>query len=396
MEQAERTTGIWTGLIGAAVLGAVSMYLADPDRGRQRRATARDKVGSMVGKTEDAVNDAVTDFSHRLQGMQAQLRRLVRRDEHPVDSKLTARVRAKLGRAVSNPHAIGVGVQQGRVVLSGPVLAREKEALLDVVRSVDGVISITDRLDVHERPDNVAGLQGTYRRRPLSLLSAWREEHWSPALRSAAVIGGGALGYYGLTRRSPGGLALASIGLALLARGATNRRMKRMVGLGAAPRRIDLQKSIDIQASPEAVFDLWSNYENYPRFMSHVREVRDLGQGRSQWLVEGVPGAYPEWDFVLTEAIRPSVLSWRSEPDATVRNKGRIVFEPVDGGTRATVNLSYAPPAGALGRGIDMLLHADRQRQLEDDLMQMKAFIESSRKPREAPPPEADSGALLH
>ena len=38
--------------------------------------------------------------------------------------------------------------------------------------------------------------------------------------------------------------------------------------------------TIDIAASPDSVYDVWSRYENFPHFMSHVIEVRDLGNQR--------------------------------------------------------------------------------------------------------------------
>jgi len=38
--------------------------------------------------------------------------------------------------------------------------------------------------------------------------------------------------------------------------------------------------------------------------------------------------------------------------------------------------MSYAPPAGVLGHGIARMLGADPQRQMDDDLARMKAFIE--------------------
>ena len=56
-------------------------------------------------------------------------------------------------------------------------------------------------------------------------------------------------------------------------------RMREAVSAAIKPsgQGYEAERSIDIQASPESVYDLWSRYENFPHFMSHVIEVRDLG-----------------------------------------------------------------------------------------------------------------------
>jgi osmotically-inducible protein OsmY len=53
-----------------------------------------------------------------------------------------------------SPAAVGVEVEQGRVVLSGavaqPYLA---SVLVRLCRAVDGVVAVTDRIDRHGGPD---------------------------------------------------------------------------------------------------------------------------------------------------------------------------------------------------------------------------------------------------
>jgi uncharacterized membrane protein len=209
--------------------------------------------------------------------------------------------------------------------------------------------------------------------------------------RMTWTLGGmalGALGAYGLLRRTPAALLLAVAGLALFARGtATNASFARMAGRGAGKRAIDLQKTIHIEAMPERVFDLWSNYENFPRFMSHVQQVRDLGNGRSHWVVQGPAGTQVEWDAETLESRRPEILTWRSTQNATVDNSGTIRFEPEGSGTRVTVQLSYRPPAGTLGHAVASLFGKDPKQQMDDDLQRMKQFIETGIPPKDAAKP---------
>jgi uncharacterized membrane protein len=219
---------------------------------------------------------------------------------------------------------------------------------------------------------------------------------WAPAARGSAMVGGGLLGLYGLLRRSPLGLAIGVAGLALLARGATNQPLRGMLRGQALGRTIDLEKSIRIDASPEEVYDLWANYENFPKFMSHVTDVRDLGHRRSHWVVRGPAGSEFEWDSVLTEQSRPHRLAWRTEPGAEIDQTGSVQFEPYRGGTRVTVRMSYRPPAGAVGHGLAVLLGADPKRQMDDDLARMKAFIERGALPHEAAQQDKSASRFLH
>src|SRR5258705_3236331 len=59
---------------------------------------------------------------------------------------------------------------------------------------------------------------------------------------------------------------------------------------------IEVDRSVTIEAPVERVYEFWNDVENFPRFMSHVREVRRLGPDRSRWTVAGPAGAAPEGD----------------------------------------------------------------------------------------------------
>lgn len=383
--------------IGAAALGAVAMYMSDPDRGRRRRALATDRMRSLVVKTGDAIDVASRDLGNRAQGLRAQASRVFsQRQDTDNDEIMVARVRKEIGRVVSHPRAIKVSAQQGYVSLHGPILAHEKQELLDRVQSIAGVSEVDDKLEVHESAAGIPSLQGEGKMRRAT--SSFMQETWSPALRAIAAVGGGALGYYGLTRRTPASVAVATLGVGLITRSLANRPFNRLMGRSAGTQVIDLNKSIYIEAAPETVFDQWSRYENFPHFMSNVQEVRDLGNGRSHWVVSGPAGTRVEWDAVMTEAVRPQLLAWNSEPGATVQHAGTVRFEPAGDGTRVNVHMLYSPPGGALGQAVASLFNGNPKRQMDEDLMRMKAFIESGIPPRDAAQPiqPQGAGAALH
>lgn len=386
-------SGRW---LSAAVIGALAMYFSDPAQGRRRRALAQDKMRSVMANTGQVLDRGWRDLSHRLQGVRALVAKL--QDQGmPDDTLLEARVRARLGHAVSNPHALSVAVQHGQVRLQGPVLAREKPHLMDIVRATRGVRGVEDQLDAHEEAGGNPALQaGNDGRIPFARAD---QAHWTPALRSMAATGGSALALYGLSRKSPTGLLLAAAGVALAARGASNTPLARLLDMLSPATALTLQKTIDIKAPPESVFDTWQRLENFPHFMSHVIEVRDLAQQRSHWVVKGPAGSVVEWDSVMTDVVRPRLLAWQSEAGAAVEHAGTVRFSPgANGGTRVMVRMTYRPPAGAFGAGdaLAVWLGNDPMQALDEDLQRMKNFIERGIRPYDAADSQTMPSQLLH
>lgn len=220
-------------------LGAGLMFYADPERGRRRRALVRGRLVRTWHDLEHVLGMASRDLANRTRGLWAGARSLPSRfaGVHVPDEVLVARVRSKLGRYVSHPRAIGVSSYQGRVTLRGPILADEVDGLLAAVFRVPGVAGVTYRLDAHERPGDISGLQGGRPRTgPPSRLS---QTLGSPAARLTAGAAGGLLLTAGLLRRGRGGLALGALGAGLVAGGllGARREWNRNAPGRSAPRR---------------------------------------------------------------------------------------------------------------------------------------------------------------
>jgi uncharacterized membrane protein len=371
---------IW--MLGAG-MGAGLMYLFDPDRGRRRRALLRDQLMHAASQLRDAIETTSRDVVNRAYGVAAEAKSRFS-SEQVDDATLEARVRSEIGWAVSHPKAIDVRTQGGWVTLSGPVLAHELDNLLRVAASVRGVSGVESQLQVHEHPGGVSSLQGGRARPRTGERFELMQENWSPAARLITGLVGSSLTLRGLRQRSLAGAALGLTGLALLARGATNLPLKRVLGAGAGRRAVDVQKTIHIEAPVEKVYELWSEYENFPRFMSHVREVKKIGDARTHWIVDGPAGVPVQWDALTTSAIPNHELAWKSEPDSFVQHAGIVRFMPEDMGTQVEVRLTYNPGAGGVGHAVAKLFGADPKRQLDDDLMRMKSYIETGKLPSDA------------
>jgi uncharacterized membrane protein len=143
--------------------------------------------------------------------------------------------------------------------------------------------------------------------------------------------------------------------------------------------RIEIRHSVDIDAPVERVFEFWSRFENLPQFMSHVREVRSLGGGRTHWVVSG-PAATPvEWDAMTTRFEANRMLAWRTVEGALVEHTGSVRFSRHADRTRLHVTMSYRPLGGMLGHGLASLLGADPKSVMAEDLARFKALIEKQR-----------------
>lgn len=370
-------------MIGGVGLGAALAYLYDPEMGNRRRAMIRDKAVKALNKTEEAIEASTKDLQHRVVGTVSELRsRVAEAGEEVSDELLEARVRAKIGMVSAHPGAIEVRVNNGRVTLSGPILAEEVDPVVAAVSSVRGVKGVENQLEVHQTADNVPSLQGgTPRREQFELM----QENWSPATRMMMGVTGTVLALYGLKREGFFRTIVGTFGLGIVARSVTNMPVKRIVGVGAGPRVVDIQKTINIAAPVEKVFEFWSNLQNFPKFMANVREVHVTGENRSHWVVAGPAGVPVEWDAEITERIPNKLIAWKTVPGSTVEHAGMVRFDSnPDGTARVDIRMSYNPPAGAIGHVVAALFGADPKSEMDADLNRMKTLIETGIRPHDA------------
>jgi hypothetical protein len=221
----ENRTGSSFAFISGMGLGAGLMYALDPDRGRRRRALARDKGVRVLHDTREALDKGARDLVQRSQGVVAEAWGALRGEEVS-DVVLEQRVRAKLGRSVSHPSAIEVNAQNGAVVFTGHVLEAEVDNLIASVSQVRGVRHIENHLQVHKERGNIPDLQGG-RERPGERYELM-QENWAPGTRLLLGGTGALMASSGLRRRSLRGTLVGLGGLALVVRSVTNVRLGRL------------------------------------------------------------------------------------------------------------------------------------------------------------------------
>ena len=189
-------------LLAGAGLGALLMFIADPDRGARRRALVRDKAVRGVRVGGRAIAATAADMANRTRGIAAEARGAWQREE-PDEARLIERVRASLGRACSHPRAIVVTATDGEITLHGDVLSSEADAVLAAADAVRGVEDVIDELERYQSADGIASLQGesAVGAPSFNLL----QRRWAPATRALvgiAAVATAALGAAAYARRA--------------------------------------------------------------------------------------------------------------------------------------------------------------------------------------------------
>lgn len=137
-----------------------------------------------------------------------------------------------------------------------------------------------------------------------------------------------------------------------------------------------IEKSIEVERPPGAVYNQWTQFEDFPRFMEGVKEVRQLDDKRLHWKAE-IAGKEKEWDAEIFEQIPDQRIAWRSMSGA--KNSGMVNFDPVGpSSTRVTLKLNYDPEGSAENIGDAFGLVSLR---VTGDLKRFKEFIESREVP---------------
>jgi uncharacterized membrane protein len=312
------------------------------------------------------------DAQNRAQGVTMRARRVF--SEPAGDEVVLGRIRARLGRVVSHAHAhaIDIDVKDGCAVLRGPVLASEVNEILACVRGTVGIREVVDRLERHLTPVGVEALKhGTRRERQRMM--------WPPAAQVGAISAGALLIGYGLfIKRGVTGGLIGAAGGALVLRGAVNKSLPTLVGQRA---EVMVQKTVVVHAPVHKVFDLWSQFENFPRFMRHVRDIDiEVGGRKSRWTVDGPAHTTLAFEAETIELEPDRLLAWRTLPNQQIEHEGRVRFEQIDDATtRVTVRMTYRPPGGVIGHAIAHILGWDPKSRIDDDLVRMKGLLEEGK-----------------
>lgn len=132
-----------------------------------------------------------------------------------------------------------------------------------------------------------------------------------------------------------------------------------------------ITRTIEVDVPIQTAYDQWTQFEDFPRFMGGVEEIRQLDDKRTHWVTK-IGGVKREFDAEILVQRPDQGVSWRSLDGPT--HAGRVTFAPV-GDTRTEVTLAMDwEPEGFVEKAGDALGIVEGQ--AKKDLEHFKQFIE--------------------
>lgn len=133
-----------------------------------------------------------------------------------------------------------------------------------------------------------------------------------------------------------------------------------------------IEQSIEVAAPLRAVYDQWTRFEDFPRFMEGVEEVEQLDETHMHW-VAAFGGSRHEWNAEITEQKPDERVAWRNTDGKD--NAGVVTFHRLDDDrTRVMVQMDFVPEG--VKEKLGSALGAPGRR-VEGDLERFKDLIES-------------------
>jgi len=133
-----------------------------------------------------------------------------------------------------------------------------------------------------------------------------------------------------------------------------------------------IEKSIDVNVPARVAYNQWTQFEEFPRFMEGVQEVRQVDDTRLDWVAD-VGGKKKEWEARITEQVPDQRIAWRSQSGDA--NGGVVTFHKLDDSrSRIMLQLEYEPEGIVESVG-DKLGFMTRR--VQGDLERFKKFIEA-------------------
>ena len=133
-----------------------------------------------------------------------------------------------------------------------------------------------------------------------------------------------------------------------------------------------IEQSIEVEVPVRTAYNQWTQFEEFPRFMEGVIEVKQLDDTHLRWRAN-VGGKEKVWRARITEQTPDDRIAWRSEDGAP--NAGVVTFHRIsDGKTKIMLQIDYDPEGVVENVGDAVGLVSAR---VKGDLQRFKEFIEA-------------------
>jgi len=150
-----------------------------------------------------------------------------------------------------------------------------------------------------------------------------------------------------------------------------------------------IKESIDVEVPVSVAYNQWTQFEDFPQFMTGIVDVEQIDDKHVRWIAE-VNGERRQWTAEILEQEPDRIIAWRSIEGTP--NSGRVEFEPTDRGTHVSLEMEYEP--GGIKESAGAVFGFD-SRQVEEDLERFKQLIENREVPTGAWRGEIRSGRVV-
>ncbi|MDX1991425.1 MAG: SRPBCC family protein [bacterium] len=132
------------------------------------------------------------------------------------------------------------------------------------------------------------------------------------------------------------------------------------------------EHSIDVNVPVSTAYNQWTQFEEFPKFMEGIEEVRQLDPKRLYWKAE-ILGKTEEWYADISEQTPDQRIAWTSTSGA--KHAGVVTFHYIDENTtRIMLQIDYDPEGVIENVGAALGIVKNR---MAGDMKRFKEFIES-------------------
>lgn len=133
-----------------------------------------------------------------------------------------------------------------------------------------------------------------------------------------------------------------------------------------------VKESVDVDVPLGAVYNQWTLFEEFPRFMEGVDSVTQVDDRHNHWRTS-IGGVTREFDTEIVDQLPDERIAWRTV-DGETRQQGVVTFQRLDDQhTRVNMAIDFRPE-GMVEKAGDALGVVDRR--VKGDLRRFKDFIE--------------------
>jgi uncharacterized membrane protein len=133
-----------------------------------------------------------------------------------------------------------------------------------------------------------------------------------------------------------------------------------------------IEKSIEINVPVRAAYNQWTQFEEFPKFMEGVTQVKQIDDKHLHWKAD-IGGKEKEWKAEITEQIPDERIAWTSRGGAI--NAGVVTFHRLsDSKSKVMLQMEYDPQGFVENVGDAIGVVSQR---VQGDLERFKQYIEN-------------------